>query len=166
MKHEEFAGILEQQLARVSAILGVKTEEYATEDQLHNIRMSAILQGESLAEAVAGMMVKHTVSIFTMVKDGKPHPEAKWDEKITDHIVWLILLKAALIEGAKNSLDANAADVLRAHMAQTQNAFVDVSDVLVPEGTGYHMPASEVLRYAASILEKDSPNPHQEHMPC
>jgi hypothetical protein len=60
----------------------------------------------SLAEAVAGMMVKHTVSIFTMVKDGKPHPEAKWDEKITDHIVWLILLKAALIEGAKNSLDA------------------------------------------------------------
>jgi hypothetical protein len=102
--HEEFAEILAQQLERVSAILGVKTAEYATEDQLHNIRMSAILQEESLPEAVVGMMVKHTVSIFTMVKSGKPYPTDKWDEKITDHIVWLILLKAALTEGAQNPL--------------------------------------------------------------
>lgn len=104
MKHEEFAGILSQQLERVSAILGVKTEEYATEDQLHNIRQAALLKQESLPEAVIGMMVKHTVSIFTMVKSGKPFPEAKWDEKITDHIVWLILLKASLTEGAQNPL--------------------------------------------------------------
>jgi hypothetical protein len=48
--------------------------------------------------------VKHTVSIFAMIKSGKPFPEEKWDEKITDHIVWLILLKAALTEGAQNPL--------------------------------------------------------------
>lgn len=105
MQHEEFAEIVAQQLERVSAVLGVKTDEYAThEDQLHNLRLSAILQGESLAEAALGMMAKHTASIFTMVKSGKPFPTAKWDEKITDHIVWLILIKAALTEGAKNPL--------------------------------------------------------------
>lgn len=102
MTHEEFAEILDEQLSRISAVLGVKTDEYATEDQLHNIRMAAVLQEESLPEAVAGMMVKHTVSIYTMVNSGKPFPVEKWDEKITDHLVWLILLKAALVDDAQN----------------------------------------------------------------
>jgi hypothetical protein len=166
MKHEEFAGILEKQLARVSAILGVKTEEYATEDQLHNIRMSAILQGCSLPEAVAGMMVKHTVSIFTMVKDGKPHPEAKWDEKITDHIVWLILLKAALIEGAQNPIGVDIPTALRARMGKNRNAFVDVNDILVQDGDRMQLSGAEILRFAAMMLEHDPPNPDQGTLSC
>jgi hypothetical protein len=104
MTHEEFAAILDEQLSRITAVLGVKTDEYATEDQLHNIRMAAIITDESMAKAVIGMMVKHTVSIFTMVNSGKAYPTEKWDEKITDHIIWLILLKAALTEGAQNPL--------------------------------------------------------------
>ena len=104
MRHEEFAEILEQELSRVSAVLSVKTDEYATDDQLHNIRQAALLKQESLPEAVIGMMVKHTVSIFTMVKSGKPFPVEKWDEKITDHIIWLVLLKASLTENAQNPL--------------------------------------------------------------
>lgn len=158
MKHEEFAEILAQQLERVSAVLGVKTAEYAREDQLHNIRLAAHLQGESLAEAVAGMMVKHTVSIFTMVQDGQPHPEDKWDEKITDHIIWLVLLKAALIDGAKNPLDANASDVLRSY-----SNVVDHDTVTID---GHEIPIAQVLRYAATILERKQPNPDQERMPC
>jgi hypothetical protein len=102
---DQFMDILDTQIQRVRDILVVKTDEYAqTEDQLHNIRQAALLQEESLPEAVRGMMVKHTVSIFAMIKSGKPFPEEKWDEKITDHIVWLILLKAALTEGAQNPL--------------------------------------------------------------
>jgi hypothetical protein len=102
---DQFMGILDAQIKRVQDILVVKTDEYAkVEDQLHNIRQAAILLEGSLPEAVVGMMVKHTVSIFAMVKSGKPFPEEKWDEKITDHIVWLILLKAALTEGAQNPL--------------------------------------------------------------
>lgn len=105
MRSEEFAEIVDQQLDRVSATLGIKTGEYATEDdQLHNTRIVAILMGESLPEAVIGQMAKHTASIYTMVKSGKKFPVEKWDEKITDHIVWLILLKAALTEGAQNPL--------------------------------------------------------------
>jgi hypothetical protein len=150
MKHEEFAGILEKQLARVSAILGVKTEEYATEDQLHNIRMSAILQGCSLPEAVAGMMVKHTVSIFTMVKDGKPHPEAKWDEKITD----------------QNPIGVDIPTALRARMGKNRNAFVDVNDILVQDGDRMQLSGAEILRFAAMMLEHDPPNPDQGTLSC
>jgi|SRR5881409_3499939 hypothetical protein len=105
MQADQFMDVLDAQIQRVRDILVVKTDEYAKDvDQLHNIRHAALLQEESLPEAVVGMMVKHTVSIFAMVKSGKPFPEAKWDEKITDHIVWLILLKAALTEGAQNPL--------------------------------------------------------------
>ena len=105
MKQEEFAEVLEQQLDRISAVLGVKTNEYATEDdQLKNIRAAAVLMGISMPESVAGTMVKHTVSIYHMIKSGKPFPVEVWDEKITDHIIWLILLKAALHEGADNPL--------------------------------------------------------------
>jgi hypothetical protein len=159
MEHGEFAEILEGVLARVSAVLGVKTAEYAREDQLHNIRLSAHLQGESLAEAVAGMMVKHTVSIYTMIKDGRPHPEELWDEKITDHMIWLVLLKAALIEGAQNPLDAKVPDVLRAQAnAFPADAYVEID--------GHKIPVVQVLEYAASISERSKTNPGQETLPC
>ena len=100
MKHDRFEDILDARLKRIRDVLVVKTEEYATDDQLHNIRQAAALQGVGMPQAVAGMMAKHTVSIFTMIADGKPHDVTKWDEKITDHIVWLILLEAALIDNA------------------------------------------------------------------
>lgn len=99
MDHEEFGGILEGQLTRISLILGAKTEEYATDaDQLSNIRAAAELQHIPMREAVAGMMAKHTVSIFTMCRDAERHDLARWEEKITDHIIWLILLRAVLEE--------------------------------------------------------------------
>lgn len=104
MEHSRFGEILDAQLQRIRDILEVKQDEYGTEDYLHNIRAAALLEGASMPQSVVTKMSKHTVSIFTMVKGGKPHLVDKWDEKITDHIVWLILLKAALIEGAENPL--------------------------------------------------------------
>lgn len=101
MTHEEFEEILEAQIQRLRDVLVNKTAEYATDDQLNNFRKAAHLRSGSLAEAVAGMMVKHTVSIYDMIESGKPFNEAKWDEKITDHIIYLVLLKAALIDGAR-----------------------------------------------------------------
>lgn len=104
MLGDQFKGILDTQLQRVRDILVVKTEEYATDDQLANIRFMAITQGVSLPRAVVGAMAKHTFSVYKMVRDGKPYPIEVWDEKITDHIIWLILLRAALIENAENPL--------------------------------------------------------------
>lgn len=100
MKASEFEAILAEQVTRIVSILGVKTLEYATdEDQLKNIREAAALQDTTMQEAVAGMMAKHTVSIYAMVRNSdREYPPTMWDEKITDHIIWLILLRAVLEE--------------------------------------------------------------------
>lgn len=100
MKQAEFEEVLERQLARISSILGTKTREYATEDdQLKNIRDAAKLRDMTMQEAVGGMMAKHTVSIYSMIRDtDREFPMIMWDEKITDHIIWLILLRAVLEE--------------------------------------------------------------------
>lgn len=105
MKADQFKDILDAQIKRLQDVLVVKTDEYATEDQLANVRFMAIAQGVSMPRAVVGAMAKHTFSVYKMVRDGKPYPIEAWDEKITDHIIWLILLRAALIENAKNPLD-------------------------------------------------------------
>lgn len=100
MEKNAFQAIVAHQLSRISSILGLKTKEYATDkDQLINIREAAKLQGISMQEAVGGMMAKHTVSIYSMIRNpDHEYPMTLWDEKITDHIIWLILLLAVLEE--------------------------------------------------------------------
>ena len=74
-------------------------EEYASDvDRLSNFKRAARLKGTTLPQAVTGMMVKHTVSVYDMVESGEAFTAAAWDEKIGDHINYLILLKATLIE--------------------------------------------------------------------
>lgn len=101
MRLDQFAGILDAQLTRVRDILVAKRGEYAADhDVLGNFRRAAQLLDVGMPQALAGMMVKHTVSIYDMVKSGKPYSVEVWDEKITDHINYLILLRAALIDNA------------------------------------------------------------------
>lgn len=101
MKADQFKGILDAQLTRVRDILVAKRGEYAADhDVLVAFRKAAQLRGIGIPQALAGMMVKHTVSIYDMVESGKPYSLEMWDEKITDHINYLILLRAALIENA------------------------------------------------------------------
>lgn len=100
MKADRFEGVLDAQIKRVRDVLVVKATEYATEDRLANFRKAADLLGIGMPQALAGMMVKHTVSIYDMVGTGKPYSMEMWDEKITDHINYLILLRAALIDNA------------------------------------------------------------------
>jgi len=102
MKADQFEDILDAQIKRVQDVLVVKAKEYATEDRLANFKVGAALQGISIPQCVTNYMAKHTVSIFTMVNSGKPYDLALWDEKITDHINYLILLRAALIENVEN----------------------------------------------------------------
>lgn len=92
-----FKEILDHYIKRTEEILGVKAEEYATEDRLHNFKVAAEVQGTTPVKALGGMMAKHTVSIYDMIDSPRSYPRARWEEKITDHINYLILL-AALIE--------------------------------------------------------------------
>jgi hypothetical protein len=80
-------------------VLITKAREYATEDRLHNFKVAAALQGCTPAQALAGMMAKHTVSVYDMARNGREYPQALWDEKITDSINYLLLLAAVVREG-------------------------------------------------------------------
>jgi len=101
VKADQFKDILDAQITRVQDVLVVKAAEYATEDRLANFRKGANLRGVGMPQVVTGMMVKHTVSIYDMVESEKQFTMDQWDEKITDHINYLILLRATLVEIAE-----------------------------------------------------------------
>ncbi len=98
MTSDEFQHLLEEMFLKIENVLGNKADEYATEDRLANFKTASNLMDVGVPQALAGMMVKHTVSIYDMVQSGKPFSVDVWDEKIIDHINYLILLKATLID--------------------------------------------------------------------
>lgn len=102
MKTEQFEKVIEEQIERIREVLIVKAKEYATEDRLHNFRVSAQLQNITMEQALAGMLSKHTVSIYDMIASGDRYGVEKWDEKINEHIVYLLLLRAIIEEKRTN----------------------------------------------------------------
>ena len=99
MTATEFERIFEEQVERSRIVLVNKASEYATEDRLHNFRVAAALEGKTPEQALAGMMAKHTVSVYDMAESGQAYPIELWQEKITDHINYLFLLNAIVREG-------------------------------------------------------------------
>lgn len=110
MQNAEFENILEVQINKCASTLAVKNDEYGTADRLHNFKTAAALQGTSMREALAGMMAKHTVSVYDMCQGEDIYSKAAWDEKITDHINYLLLLQAVLYEERSELVEAAAPD--------------------------------------------------------
>ena len=103
MTTSEFKKIFDTQVSRCREVLVDKAKQYATEDRLHNFRVAAELQDCTMAGALAGMMCKHTVSVYDLCRTadaGRKVPMELWDEKITDSINYLILLRAVVQEMA------------------------------------------------------------------
>lgn len=98
MSPAEFDEVLEEVVAEVKRILGRKADEYATDDRLHNFKVAATLQNRIPRQALGGMLAKHTVSVFDMINSGETYSMAQWDEKIIDHINYLVLLRAIVCE--------------------------------------------------------------------
>lgn len=98
MHAHDFNAIFEAEVDRARGVLTQKADEYATADRLHNFKQAAHLKGETPIQALEGMMVKHTVSLYDMMGSGKSYPIEVWDEKIGDHLNYLILLKALVVE--------------------------------------------------------------------
>ena len=101
MTNNEFNEIMSEQLAFCKTLLGAKGEEYDTDsnDRLHAFKVAAEIQHTTPKQALAGMMAKHTVSVYDMCAEGE-HSLEKWTEKITDSINYLLLLKAMVVEDA------------------------------------------------------------------
>lgn len=96
MKKEKFNEIIQKRIALCLDVLIDKANEYATDDRLHNFKVAACLQGIDPVKALAGMMAKHTVSIYDMMCSDKKYPLEMWEEKIGDHINYLLLLRTLL----------------------------------------------------------------------
>lgn len=101
MTQNEFNVVLEQQYRKCADVLVHKKKEYTGDriDRLSAFKIAASLQGCTPKTALAGMMSKHVVSLYDMCYSSLLQFELEqWDEKITDCINYLILLKALIKE--------------------------------------------------------------------
>lgn len=97
MTPERFEVLINKQMDTCMNVLVHKASEYATEDRLHNFRVAAAVEGITPRQALAGMMAKHTVSVYDMCRAGD-YSLGLWAEKITDSINYLLLLWALVID--------------------------------------------------------------------
>jgi len=98
MSNEEFTKTVEEQIKRCRDLLITKQDEYSNGDKLHNFRIGADLRQLNMREICAGYMAKHTVSIYDMCHSVRKFSLDKWNEKITDHINYLLLLRCIVEE--------------------------------------------------------------------
>lgn len=107
MTQSEINEIFDRTISECRAVLCGKADEYVGKgDRLSNFKHAAHLQNLSLPAALAGMMSKHTVSVYDMIyryQNGEKFSEEKWMEKVGDHINYLILLQAVLAEERKGA---------------------------------------------------------------
>lgn len=113
MKTEDFNKVISAQIKLSTDVLVKKAKEYATDDRLHNFKTAAALQECTPKQALGGMMAKHTVSVYDMINndDATYYPIELWEEKIGDHINYLLLLRAIVAEDAMNHFTALSQDI-------------------------------------------------------
>lgn len=107
MTNNEFNQAVDDQLDLCKSILCKKGQEYDSDcnDRFRAFKVAAMLQNETSLQALAGMMAKHTVSIYDLIHSGCSDLTI-WNEKITDHINYLLLLKGLLMDeyGGQNEI--------------------------------------------------------------
>jgi len=103
MTQDEFKTVVNEMFTQCCDLLSVKEKEYSDgKDRLVQFKNSGILLYKGPIEALAGMMVKHTTKLYSMLDDDfGTHTREAWEEVLNDHTNYLFLLKAMLIdEGA------------------------------------------------------------------
>lgn len=93
-----FNKVVDRRIQRVRDILMAKAKEYAIGDRLYNFKRAATILGTTPEKALAGMFMKHLVSVLDLVEGSTEATEAMADEKIGDAINYLILLDAIFKE--------------------------------------------------------------------
>ena len=103
MKSEEFDKQVHEQIKTCLEILTNREPIYAgREDRLENFKKAGELQNVNPETALFGMLAKHLIALSDFViqlqKGIEPFIEGQWEEKITDSINYLFLLKGLLKE--------------------------------------------------------------------
>ena len=96
MTYEDFNKAVEEQYEICKAVLDKKSKEYAPkEDRLSAFKTAAAVMHKTPLQALSGQMSKHSVSLFEMVELNHDYNDmAFWQEKLTDSINYLFLMKA------------------------------------------------------------------------
>jgi hypothetical protein len=97
MDAQEFETIFEAQVDACRKTLVKKAEEYLPVDRLSNFKVAGTLAGCTPQQALGGMLAKHVVSIYDLIRDDSYDLDI-WNEKLGDALNYLFLLKALLIE--------------------------------------------------------------------
>jgi len=94
--------IFQTQFDRCLKVTFKKSSIYAEkEDRLSNFYRAGDLNKEEPEKALWGMASKHVIALADFINDlnnGVIKPREEWEEKITDIINYLVLLKALLEE--------------------------------------------------------------------
>lgn len=99
MHQPDFNQIFEGQVDICREMLVDKRNEYASDhDVLINFKNGALVNRNTPKQTLKGYLTKHIVSIYDMIDAEEVSSLEKWDEKLTDAINYLILLKALVIE--------------------------------------------------------------------
>lgn len=125
MNIKNFNAIIKEQLARCENLLCNKGKEYspgtadpenttpalaeepggqfafnfeAENDRLYHFKKAAVIMNATPKEALLGMLSKHLVSVSDMCTDKRGYSLERWDEKITDSINYLLILRALVEE--------------------------------------------------------------------
>ena len=101
----EVNAVFDEQVRLCADTLKRKTKEYTGDDpdRLGAFKAAAALQHTTPQRALAGMLAKHIVSLYDMCfAEEVVYPMDTWDEKITDSLNYLFLLKAIVKEGHTN----------------------------------------------------------------
>lgn len=67
-------------------------------DRLAHFKKAAAIMSTTPKVALLGMLSKHIVSVSDMCTDNRNYPIEKWNEKITDSINYLLILRAIVEE--------------------------------------------------------------------
>ena len=98
---------------RIAGFLFSKEGCYITQNEVNAVfdeqvrlgafKAAAALQHTTPQRALVGMLAKHIVSLYDMCfAEEVVYPMDTWDEKITDSLNYLFLLKAIVKEGHTN----------------------------------------------------------------
>lgn len=99
MKTQDFNNLVEEQFGICRAILETKGKEYAPDDsdRLSAFKTAGSVLHRTSIQALGGQMSKHTISLFEMIENDCTDLDL-WQEKLTDQINYLLLLKGLLYD--------------------------------------------------------------------
>jgi hypothetical protein len=103
---DEVTSCVDMRIQKTREVLAAKAGMYATaNNRLHNFDFAARLLNCTPEQALQGMMVKHIVSVFDLIRWTETDPQnittALIDEKIGDTINYMILLESLLLRRLK-----------------------------------------------------------------